>query len=707
MNFPIQHTTKPSVGASALYIAGALVFALGLSACTDDTTVEIPPAPPVPPPTQGVECKTLDGGTMFVEAKTITIHNNSQNTLYPVLSTSKNAVNQWLQGCWRVTDAHPTDFVYKLYVNDGTGIPAGSSVTITLPLYSQIGENRYITWWNGGRVVLADRSDRLRGDADVDKPLTTPTNVTCTGQNTTCTLTTYSSDVQFPENIYAQLSEYTFGDSIVPGDPKDNLPRILKPENVGYNISYVDHVYLPVAIGPTANPYIGYSGSAQPLNEFANSLDAFMNTDIGKGWPVYNLFKLKLPGGYNIFAQRNGVLPADDDVPVKLPAPDGPPVLTVYECISGGCNEEQKKQRFGEAVQRMQNLWGSCADWGTENISAYVKDLPNAPYPIDCPPAMAQKMQAVKDFFEENHRLYVEMNKTACEKDAEGKPKTPPYIPDYTYWQAITHIYGWVPFNEGCGAGANALVLTKIDGWDHAAIQSMYIHDLQYNYLQPEVAANHNLLFNPYVKLIHKELRMNAYGFSVDDAVGFMSELGSGLIFAVGGTEGLENDKQFSYADGFSVAIGVPKSQEKAINKPLIKKYGVCVLHGATDPECLSIKEEVIMPTQSQISGFRVGTVAKYPIKVRFTDVNDNIYTFQVNEKFEQCPVGKDLKDCPPNKATIMDKALCEVTDSQGVKHPGSHDWCTNANPNQSRDEKAQQLVKNYISFPKPVGMPE
>ncbi len=75
----------------------------------------------------------------------------------------------------------------------------------------------------------------------------------------------------------------------------------------------------------------------------------------------------------------------------------------------------------------------------------------------------------------------------------------------------------------------------------------MYIHELQYNHLHE---TDLNLRFNPYVELIHDDLNMNAYAFSVDDAVGFMSELGDGLVFTVGGPKGLENEQQFSYADG-------------------------------------------------------------------------------------------------------------------------------------------------------------
>lgn len=633
---------------------------------------------------QKITCKNYDGNQIEIKPKTITIYNNSESIIYPVIATSKNSVNEWIQGCFSTIDPYPTNFVYKLYVNEGTGIAPGSSVVITLPLYSELSKNRYITWWNGGRVVLADKKDRLRNEKD--ESLSTPAGVSCEGKNTECKLSTYSSDVQFPENIYAQLSEYTFGDSIIP--PKKSV-RILKPENVGYNISYVDHVYMPVAIGPKNNPYVGYSGSAMSLSLFREHLDSFLKKTLGNGWPVYNLTELKLPGGYNIFAQRSGTLPPNDDVPVK-PSDGFPPVLTVLSCIQGECNEEQKKSlHFGESVQRLQNLWGSCVNWN-EDTNKYVTQK------IDCPPDLKEKLSTVQQFFKQNHQQYLQMYSNGqCNLTPDVDP-----VP-FNYWEAIKHIYGWVPFNEGCGASANPLSNTKITGWDHAKIQSMYIHDLQYNYKESNITPE--WLFNPYVQLIHDEnyLSMDAYGFSVDDAVGFMSELGDGLIFTVGGTHGLENPQQFSYADGFSVAIGVPQPLSEQVSKPLIKKYGVCVFN--QDPNnlnCQQVQQEVIMPTNSQIAGFRVGTVASYPIKVRFTDLNDNVYTFVVNAKFAPCTDGMDPAQCPTNRAEIVDKQSCIVNKSNGAKHPKSANWCANANPNQQREK---QLTKNYLSFPQPV----
>jgi hypothetical protein len=364
--------------------------------------------------------------------------------------------------------------------------------------------------------------------------------------------------------------------------------------------------------------------------------------------------------------------------------------LTVLSCIKGECNEEQKKSlHFGEAVQRMQNLWGSCVSWD-DDVSQYVTAK------VECPQDLKDKLGAIQRFFKQNHQQYMQMHANEqCTLNPDDKP-----VP-FTYWEAIKHIYGWVPFNEGCGAAANPLSQTKIPGWDHAKIQSMYIHDLQYNYKDDSLSPE--LLFNPYVKLIHDSsyLSMDAYGFSVDDAVGFMSELGDGLIFTVGGTDGLENKQPFNYADGFSVAIGVPQSMVDQVSTPLIKKYGVCSLNQeASDLKCLQNKQDVIMPDNSQIAGFRVGTVTSYPIKIRFTDLNDNVYTFVVNTKFAPCTDNMNPSQCPTNKTEIVDKQSCVVTKSNGEKHPKSFDWCQNANPNQ---QKEKQLTKNFLSYPQPV----
>src|SRR5690606_16547891 len=111
-------------------------------------------------------------------------------------------------------------------------------------------------------------------------------------------------------------------------------------------------------------------------------------------------------------------------------------------------------------------------------------------------------------------------------------------------------------------------------------------------------------------------------------------------------------------------------------------------------------KQDMIMPVGRLISGFRVGTVASYPLKVRFTDMEDNVYTVFVREKFAKC--SGPLSACPANRAQIVDKVACSVITPQGAKHPQSDTWCDNANPNQARDND-QAVVKNHLSYPKPV----
>ncbi len=671
----------------------ALLFTVTLAACggsgsnADDATSP-PPGAEAPTANKPIVCKDYDHNEVLIQPKTITIRNNSEGQIYPVLATSTNAANEWVQGCLRTTDPLPTESVYKLYVNDGQGIPPNSEVTITLPLYSELGPKQYATWWNGGRVLLADRTQRLRNDED--KAMATPGGVDCKGEGTACNLSTYSSKVQFPEDAFAQLSEYTFGDAYI---PSGQSVRLLKPENVGYNISYVDHVYMPVAIGVRGNPYIGYSGSAQKLGDFRTILRSFLN-GLGAGWPVYNMSELRLPGGYNIFAQRGGYLIKDPDVPVQPPDNLNPPVLTVMQCIDKQCTpQEQRNMQWGQSVQNIQDLWGACVDWGSEAISAYTSKK----YPQDCPApdAMKANMVLIKDFFTENHKKYLALYASgACQGS------TPPeHVAEFKYWEAIKHIYGWVPYNEGCGAAANKLSTTTAHGRDHAYIQSMYIQDLHYNYKQPAVQANAKLTFNPYVKLIHDDLGMSAYGFSVDDAVGFMSELGNGLVFTVGGEQGLENGLAFNYADGFEVLLGGPS--EVPENKPLLKKYGVCSMgQEAGDLNCEKDKQDVAMPDGRKIVGFRVGTMPSYPMKVRFTDAQDNVYTLLIKEKFAACTGA--LANCPSNKAAIVDKSACSVITPQGQKHANSERWCNGANPNQSR-ENDEAAIKNHLSYPVPV----
>jgi len=151
---------------------------------------------------------------------------------------------------------------------------------------------------------------------------------------------------------------------------------------------------------------------------------------------------------------------------------------------------------------------------------------------------------------------------------------------------------------------------------------------------------------------------------------------------------------------GFDVLLGNPADRVPE-NKPLLKKYGACSLgQDASDPNCDKVKQDVAMPDTNRIVGFRVGTMPSYPMKVRFTDAQDNVYTLLVKEKFAACAGA--LANCPSNRASIVDQSACSVMTPEGAKHPKSDTWCVGANPNQSR-ENDEAAIKNHLSYPVPV----
>jgi len=110
-----------------------------------------------------------------VPTMTIKIFNDDpDHYIYPVLTTGKGPVDIWLQAFFKIpanqTAEHPykRELVYRIYVNPpsgepplGGGIAPGQSVTLTLPLYTQLAAtvnpkeaDQYIDWWNGGRIDI-------------------------------------------------------------------------------------------------------------------------------------------------------------------------------------------------------------------------------------------------------------------------------------------------------------------------------------------------------------------------------------------------------------------------------------------------------------------------------------------------------------------------------------------------------------------------
>ena len=218
-------------------------------------------------------------------------------------------------------------------------------------------------------------------------------------------------------------------------------------------------------------------------------------------------------------------------------------------------------------------------------------------------------MQQVKSYFDTNYSQY--QNKFSwCQ----------PRVTNTTV-EMMKHIYGWVPFNEGCKDPAlNALKDTP--GY-------LQTHD---TYRKLEYSPDGR--YNPYVKLIHdkKFLDMGAYAFSIDDAVGNMQELGNGLAVAIGGAKGLPNPKPYDPSKSLIISMGTQPGGVKWLG------YGAC------KPEVNPCKTDVKIPPN--VLGFKLGTVT-YPINAVITDNQNNTYQFTIAKA---PPITKsDITNCMVN----------------------------------------------------------
>jgi hypothetical protein len=238
--------------------------------------------------------------------------------IYPVLSTGTALVDEYMQAALAVpaskrgAQPFPRTSQFRIYLAPtGDGIPPGGYARLTVPTYSQYAAkvvptdpNQYADWWGGGRVDIFDApaasgkpplavTENYNG-SDTDRasqkkvtfvagtPL--PTLSLCTKANvcTPQTLTFFMDPRGIASHEPIQTTEYTLGALIKTTDPWG-----INPNNVDYDISYVNDAYLPVAMEPHGNPEVGYIGSITAISAFQTSLDNFLKSKAYTGWPQY------------------------------------------------------------------------------------------------------------------------------------------------------------------------------------------------------------------------------------------------------------------------------------------------------------------------------------------------------------------------------------------------------------------------------------
>src|SRR6185437_7155541 len=317
-------------------------------------------------------------------------------------------------------------------------------------------------------------------------------------------------------------TEHTLGaqpinpDHLKPGQPA----RLWVADNVDYDVSYVNYVYMPAVMEPYGNPLIGYIGSPSTIGDFDTAITKWYGSPLGADWPLYKggdgkAIAGKIPSALEIFLNTA----AFNDTSVFLPAP-----------------------AKSTPLMAMSEEWEACEKDGRDPI---------------CP-----SIRTVTALLNANYGNYERVgthdrHTWTSVWNCTGEPvkKTDQLL--------LAHLYGWTPFLENCkNTGANQLYHTP--GYDdprrplnYEAVKADF-DELQYwvNVLQGDYGQ-----FDPYVALIHGPDYLNApytYAYSVDDAVGNMQTDGTGLIIAVGGTQNLPNQDHATPNVNFPFGLSSP-----------------------------------------------------------------------------------------------------------------------------------------------------
>jgi hypothetical protein len=476
-------------------------------------------------------------GQTAVPTMTIEIHNNSDRyNIYPVLSTGAHIVDTWMQAAFHIpqsdvaTHPYPNPNTFRLYFNPtGTGIPPNSSVTVTLPLYTQLAPGKvdptmpsqYVDWWNGGRISIyaSPASDgappkalvadyTTRANQKLVQPVAGVAVPRCAGCQQPLQIFE-DSDGELPSNDPAQLTEYTLGAIDLTADP-----YTLDVKNVDYDVSYVDNAYLPAAMEPFNNPVVGWIGTIQAIDPFKDALRAFLATPAYAGWPQFvdngGEATLKIPSALHVLQDQTNLVPDQPWLP----------------------------------IEKMKARWTDCTAGGADSFCSSIRD--------------------VEKLFKASYANYIANYKSAFSGTCDQSKPADPAILDLD--SMLAHVYAWTPFNANCTANTNLLEDTP--GYsenNHAGYQTVKAEFDNLNYLPTGD-------FNPYVKLIHDPQYLNAkyvYAYSVDDGVGNMQTSGEGLIIAIGGPAGLPNPNPATRP------IHIPFG-DSTKNTVRFVKYGIC-----------------------------------------------------------------------------------------------------------------------------------
>jgi hypothetical protein len=551
---------------------------------------------------------------------TIQIFNNSEEfNIYPLISFpgASHLTDLWLQGLFGTTWANRDAQTYKnggvirTYVNccdtGENGIPPHGSVTIKLPLYTPLvppdsswpngidptKSNQVVDWWQGINVNIYKANIKtnappaaLQALWDDPNKRQKPAEFAKGGKPrcpdaTPCTLDFFTSSdpsksLAIPQGSDPQqLVEGTLGASSANSDASDtnpNIPvRLFDAGVVDYDVSYVNSAYLPVVMEPFGDKRFGWVGTPARIGTFGEKVQSFLKTpDLGEGWPLYKdssgeQVVGKVPSVLEIMALdiANDPKASNDGEWLPQTCPNPPPKPPIP------CPTHFKPYPPNSApIRALVHAWKKCDHQGDINTFCI-------------------NINAVTKLIRANFDNYVANYKNKLpgwDCDTSGHPDPHPIDRAHlTDLQILQHLYGWTPFNQFCGAGANLLQQTP-GYYDPNNKDPTHEYNLvkgQFDALQywKDVLKGEYGVFHPYLAMIHGPTYINSpftYAYSVDDAVGNVLTSGTGLIIGVGGLENMPNP------DHFTPEIHVNFAQKSLSNPNTFDYYGRCTKNPTT-----------------------------------------------------------------------------------------------------------------------------
>jgi len=612
-------------------------------------------------------------------SQTLKIFNDSDQYIFPELETGLGTPDVWIQAICQVPNSktgtlnYGRDKTFRFYINPEGGIAPGQSVSITIPLFTQLvatvdptQNDQYAEWWQGENIQIFSsptstppraftedyKSISRTAQTALTSQAANPTFPSCSG----CRVQFFSdTDGTLPKNGPSQLFEATLGARQAQPVVNDSPPNSLDVTNADFDVSYVNVAYMAGAMGPYQNDQVGYVGSpmqpVQPPGGFRPILNQFENDF---NWPRFVVTYSdgtteripKLPSPLELLARLSGANPPADLDPVP-----------------------QWPTNVWAPIQALRNNWASYTSSCSHSANGYT--------------TFCDALLDVKQIVMDNYANYQSLFTSTGPCKGTPVAATPDRI--------LLHVYGWTPWTEaksgtGCGPAVNLLENTPryaSNGYEKYSKVKLEFDNLEYgNYPDGAYA------FDPWVQFLHGPKYLNipgVYAYSVDDAVGNIQAEAEGFIIDIGSLTHLEN--QLPAAPPINIALGYASTDavkfasysvcknEPARTKPVNPLNPAFIINANAPQNC-----PVYLTDNKPVQQTYTFTVTKPPPFTIFTLSQ----VMNGDAKWSNGPTGNTTSviDCSGNQTTPpfqqSSKAwCCSLTSRSGVfaySQPDPHD---------------------------------